>query len=82
MIVRYEINVRQTCGSVRSSLSASAWLATAGSKAAEATYLCHLREHPACFHHFFMQRDGVMHIGSQIAPGKIRTAAWCSTIEE
>ncbi len=38
MIVRYEQRVvRRTCGSVRSSLSALAWLATAGSEAAETT---------------------------------------------
>ncbi len=38
MIVRYEHRVvRRTCGSVRSSLSALAWLATAGSEAAETT---------------------------------------------
>jgi hypothetical protein len=38
-MVRYEF-VSRTCGSVRSSLSASARLATVGSKAAETTYFC------------------------------------------
>jgi len=39
VIVQYHeyIIVNRTCGSVRSSLSASAWLVTAGSKAAETT---------------------------------------------
>jgi len=39
MIVTYYENVNGTCGSVRSSLSASARLVTVGSKAAETTYL-------------------------------------------
>lgn len=42
MIVLYElILVRRTCGSVRSSLPASAWLVTAGSKAAGTSSLHH-----------------------------------------
>ena len=44
MTVRYEsenLEVRRTCGSVHSSLSASARLATVGSKAAETTALNH-----------------------------------------
>jgi hypothetical protein len=39
MMVRYEF-VSRTCGSVRSSLSASPCLATGASKAAETTYFC------------------------------------------
>ena len=38
MIVRYEKDVRRTCGSVRSSLSAPARLVTVGSEAAETSF--------------------------------------------
>ena len=52
--------VRRTCGSVRSSLSASAWLATARSKAAETTYFClTTRKCPrGSFRHCQRQRGG------------------------
>ena len=52
--------VRRTCGSVRSSLSASAWLATARSKAAETTYFClTTRKRPrGSFRHCQRQRGG------------------------
>ena len=38
MIVRYEKDIRRTCGSVRSSLSAPARLVTVGSEAAETRF--------------------------------------------
>jgi len=38
VIVRYEKNIRRTCGSVRSSLSVLARLATVGSEATETTF--------------------------------------------
>ncbi len=38
------MEIKRTCGSVRSSLSALAWLATAGSEAAETTHLHSLSE--------------------------------------
>ena len=38
MIVRYEKDIRRTCGSVRSSLSAPARLVTVGSEAAETPF--------------------------------------------
>ena len=52
--------VRRTCGSVRSSLSASAWPATARSKAAETTYFClTTRKCPrGSFRHCQRQRGG------------------------
>ena len=51
---------RRTCGSVRSSLSASAWLVTGTSKAAETTYSClRTRKRPrGSFRHCQRQRGG------------------------
>ncbi len=75
MIVRYE-NVSRTCGSDRSSLSASARLVTVGSKAAVTTYFClHDTESSARnFRHCQRQRGGRVRLDDMSNPRELLQA--------